>query len=116
SDSTMGEGINDISSDESVALPKMRGLIMGFAITQAIGAAANLGIADLLRNGPRTVSDLARECGVLERPLYRLLRALSGEGIFAEQEDGSFRLTPTADLLRSDHPESLRDWAIYLTG
>jgi hypothetical protein len=46
-----------------------------------IAAAANLGIADadLLRNGPRTVSELSRECGVLERTLYRLLRALSRE-------------------------------------
>ncbi len=50
----------------------------------------------------------------LERPLYRMLRALAGEGIFAENGDGRFALTPMAELLRSDHPRSLRDWAIFL--
>jgi ubiquinone/menaquinone biosynthesis C-methylase UbiE len=112
----MGDGMANTASDAKVALPKMRGLIMGFAISQAIAAAGKLGIADLLRNGPRTVSELSRECGVAEHRLYRLLRALSGEGVFAEQEDGRFELTPAAELLRSDHPESLRDWAIFMTG
>jgi len=99
---------------EEGALTKMRGLIFGFSITRAIAVAAELGIADRLADGPRTAAELARECGVLEYPLYRMLRALAGEGVFAEDKDGRFALTPMAELLRSDHPRSLRDWTIYV--
>jgi hypothetical protein len=100
--------------DSEDALSKMRGFIFGFSITRSIAIAAELGIADWLVDGPRTPGELAGRCGVLERPLYRMLRALAGEGIFAEDHDGRFGLTPMADLLRSDHPRSLRDWAIYV--
>ncbi|HEY7389528.1 MAG TPA: methyltransferase [Bryobacteraceae bacterium] len=100
-------------SDEAT-LAKMRGLIFGFSITRSIAVAAELGLADLLVGGPRTVAELARECEVFERPLYRMLRALAGENIFVEEDDGRFALTPMAELLRTDHPSSLRDWAIYL--
>jgi predicted transcriptional regulator len=100
--------------DEEEALTKLRGLIFGFSITLSIAVSAELGIADLLADGPRTVAELARKCGVLERPLCRMLRALTGEGVFAENGDGRFALTPMAELLRSDHPRSLRNWAIYV--
>jgi hypothetical protein len=101
-----------ITSDTESALMKMRGLIFGFLVTRSIAVAGELGIADRLADGPRTPAELARDCGVLERPLYRMLRFLAGEGIFAENQDGRFALTPTAELLRSGHPRSLRDWAI----
>ena len=100
--------------NEEGALTKMRGLIFGFSITRSIGVAAELRIADRLAEGPRTPAELARECVVIERPLYRMLRALAGEGVFIEHEDGRFALTSMAELLRSDHPRSLRDWAIYV--
>lgn len=100
--------------DEESGLTRMRGLIFGFSITRSIAVAAELNIADRLADGPRTAAELASECGVLERPLYRTLRALAGEGVFAEGHDGRFGLTPTGDLLRTDHPRSLRDWAIYM--
>jgi predicted O-methyltransferase YrrM len=100
--------------NEEDALTKMRGLIFGFLVTRSIAVAAELGVADYLANGPRTPAELADKCGVLERPLYRILRALAGEGIFAETNDGRFALTPMAELLRTDHSRSLRAWAIYL--
>ena len=64
--------------DEDAALRKLRGLIFGFSITCSIAVAAELGIADRLLDGPLTTAELARKCGVLERPLYRMLRALAG--------------------------------------
>lgn len=100
--------------DKEGALAKMRGLLFGFSITRSIAIAAELGIADRLAGGPRTPAELAHDCGVQERPLYRMLRALAGEGVFAENNDGRFGLTPLAELLRSDDPRSLRDWAIVL--
>src|SRR2546425_13021358 len=68
------------------------------------------------RRGPRTPAELAGICGVLEHRLYRMLRALAGDGVFAEDNDGRFALTPMAELLRSDNPRSLRDWAISRLG
>lgn len=78
----------------------------GYWISQAIYVAAQLRIADLLASGSKTVAELAH--GVDERALYRLLRALASLGIFAEQDDGQFRLTPLAEPLRADHPQSKR--------
>jgi hypothetical protein len=46
--------------------------------------------------------------------LYRLLRALASVGIFAEGDDGRFRLTPLAEPLRGDDPDSVRAQAIML--
>ena len=106
--------MTEMTFDSEDALSKMRSFIFGFSITRSIAVAAELGIADRLAAGPRTPEELACNCGVLERPLYRMLRALAGEGIFVEDEDGRFGLTPMSDLLRSDHPKSLRDWAIYM--
>jgi hypothetical protein len=43
-----------------------------------------------------------------------LLRALESVGVFSEDIEGRFRLTPLADGLRSDVPGSLRAYAIML--
>jgi hypothetical protein len=88
-------------------------MIFGFIPAQAIATAAKLGIADLLKDGPRSVDDLAQASGTHRRSLYRLLRALASVGVFAEDADGVFRLTPVAEFLRSDVPGSLRAFSIY---
>ena len=73
-----------------------------FRLSQLIAVAARLGVADHLVNGPRTVRQLAQDTGSHEPSLYRVLRALAGAGIFAEEDGPSFRLTPAAEFLRSD--------------
>ena len=45
--------------------------------------------------------------------LYRVLRLLASFGVFAESTDLNFAFTSTAELLRSDVPNSLRDVAIF---
>jgi hypothetical protein len=77
--------MGDRTLDKDGARTKMRGLLFGFSITRSITVAAELGIADRLADGPRTATDLARECGVLERPLYRMLliAGVSGRGRFS---------------------------------
>ncbi|MEU7619797.1 methyltransferase [Micromonospora rifamycinica] len=74
-------------------------------------AVSDLGIADLLADGPRPVAELAAEAGAHERSLCRALRALAAKGIFTEPEPEVFALTPLAQPLRSDHPMSMR--AVY---
>ena len=89
-------------------------MIFGFMTAQAISVAAKLGVADLLGKGAKGVDELAQATGVKARPLYRILRALAGAGIFSEDSVGRFRLTPLAEPLRSDAPDSLRAFAIFL--
>lgn len=56
----------------------------GLWISGAIGTACDLGIADLLVPGPKSIMELARKTGTEEDHLYRLMRTLAGEGIFKE--------------------------------
>jgi len=84
-------------------------MICGYWTSQAIYVAAKLGIADLLKDGPRTAHDLAAQTATHEKSLYRLLRALASLGIFAEDDNRRFVLTPDAELLRRDVPGS--QWA-----
>ncbi len=89
-------------------------MIFGFALSRSIAVAAQFGVADLLKDGPKSADELAQAIGAHPRSLYRLLRALAGAGIFAEEADGHFSLTPLSELLRSDAPESLRAFAAMM--
>src|SRR5262245_56729211 len=83
-------------------------MITSYWVSRAIYVAAKLRIADHLENGPRTAENLAAAAGVAPRPLYRVLRALAGVGIFAQEGDGRFRLEPLAEPLRDGARDSLR--------
>lgn len=88
---------------ESVDLKaQMNQLIRGYWTTQAIYVAAELQIADSLAHGPQHPEELAGKAEVNSDLLYRVLRALASIGIFAEDEQGRFKLTPLAETLRSD--------------
>src|SRR5689334_11584192 len=82
-------------------------LINGFRVSQAIHVAATLGIAVLLRDGPRSTDDLAAATGTHAGALYRLLRALASVGVFREDVDRRFSLIPLGECLRSDAPEPM---------
>src|ERR1700730_4711041 len=73
-------------------------LVSGYWYTQTIYVAAKLGIADLLKDGPKSAEELAPITKTTPRALYRLLRALASIGIFAEDQ-GRFMLTPLAECL-----------------
>lgn len=89
-------------------------MVSGYWISQAVYAAAHYGIADLLKAGPRTATDLAAATGTDTKSLYRLLRALASVQIFSEDSQGRFSLTPLAEQLRSDVPESQRSLALMM--
>lgn len=82
-------------------------MIAGFWRTQAVYVAVRLRIPDLLASGPRTADELAAESGSHARSLYRLLRALASSGIFREDSEHLFALTPMSECLRCDTPCSL---------
>jgi hypothetical protein len=91
-------------------------MISGFWISRAIYIAAKLGIADLLRDGHRTIDELAAATGTHAPSLYRVMRALASVGVFTEAEKTGFTLTPLAETLRTDAPGSLRAFATVELG
>jgi O-methyltransferase/methyltransferase family protein len=93
--------------------------------SRAIYIAAQLGLADYLKDGPKSVEDLAEETKTHPDSLYRLLRMLSSIGIFAETKNEGdeqqqqvdqnirrFELTPMASLIQSDAKNSIRNFAL----
>lgn len=89
-------------------------LTTGTWVSQAIGVAARLGVADALARGPRTAADVAPVLDADPSALHRLLRALADIGLLWNEGDGRFALTPLGDLLRTDASGSLRGWAEML--
>ncbi|HSF18731.1 MAG TPA: methyltransferase [Vicinamibacteria bacterium] len=98
-----------MKNQESVQ--RLAEMIGGIVVSQAVFAAAELGIADHLASGPRSASELAQATGTHPEALYRLLRYLAGHGVFEEGEDGRFTLTRVGHFLRSGVEGTQRDAA-----
>ena len=90
--------------------------IMDYPSAQVVHAAARLGLADLLADGPRSVEDLAAATGTHAPSLGRLVRALAALGAVAQVDDGRVELTALGATLRSDLPGSVRDAVLFLAG
>lgn len=82
-------------------------MIAGFWATQAIYVAVRLRVPDLLSAGPQTAEELAAKTGTHARSLYRLLRALSSSGVFREDAEHRFSLTPLSECLLGNAAASL---------
>ena len=101
--------MNQLPANPQAAL---RQLIDGYRASQAIRVAAELGLADLLADGPRHCEELASATGTNPEALYRLLRALASAGVFTQVGAERFSLNPLAECLRTGVTGSLRPWAI----
>ena len=86
--------------------------LSGYWFSQTLYVVAELGIADLLRRGPRSCAHLARDARVHEESLYRLLRALAAVGLFRQVPPRRFALTPLSETLLGDRPDSLLPLAL----
>jgi hypothetical protein len=93
---------------------QLQHLIVGYWLTQAVALAAELALADLLADGPKSSENLAAATDSRPGALYRLLRTLASIGLFTEHQPGKFALTEMATLLQDGHPQSLRAMARYL--
>lgn len=89
-------------------------LTSGFMATHAVYAATRLGIPDTLVAGPRSPADIAAELELDADATHRLLRACATWGVFHEEPDGRFALTPLADRLRSGTRDSMRAVVLML--
>lgn len=89
--------------------------LFGFMVTKCMSAVAAHNVADALKDGPLYYTNLASITGTNQQALHRIMRMLSGAGLFAEVEPGKYGLTPASELLRSDVPGSMRDMAVMIT-
>lgn len=86
-------------------------LTSGFMATHAVYAAARLGVADALAGGARSAKDVALELDTSTDATYRLLRACAALGLFREDGEGRFSLTPLGVTLRADSPARCGRWS-----
>jgi hypothetical protein len=100
--------------DVAPSMQMMQLLWPGAMAVQAVHVAAKLSLADLVADGPKTVTELAARARVHGPSLGRFLRALTSLGIFAEDADGRYGQTALSDTLRRRHPQSIRPWAMML--
>lgn len=80
-----------------------------FWLSRALYVATKLGLADELGEGERSTTELARALGLHEGHLYRLMRMLAANGVFAETAHRIFSNSAMSDYLRAEHPKSVRD-------
>ena len=115
-DSSIAKAID--GKPEEVRQPAPSELVLqigtGYMSSMCLFIAAKLKIADRLADGPKSVYELACLTGANEDRLYRMLRSLAMMGVFAEVGERKFGLTPPADTLRTDAPESIHSLVMWL--
>jgi SAM-dependent methyltransferase len=88
----------------------------GYWISRAVYVAAELGIADVLKDGAKSAQEIATETGTHAPALRRVLRSLASVGLFRTESDGRFSLTPLGASLQSNAPGAARSSVLYLAG
>ncbi len=90
----------------------MYGLILSQYATPCVYAVTKLRIPDLLREEPKTISELALLTGADEINLNRVMRALATLQVFRRSTDGKYSLTSLGETLLQDSAQSIRDWVM----
>lgn len=83
-------------------------LVFGRWRSQILYAGVELGVFEVGENEPKSATEITDELDVDRELGYRLLRALGAIGLLTEAPNRKFSLTPAGELLRAEHPESLR--------
>ena len=97
----------------SAAALRLLDLIQSHRVTAVIYVAAELGLAELLRHGPKSVSELAEATGADGHALGRLLTALSTVGLCARVGADGYSLTEMGAALDRSAEKSFKAWAIF---
>jgi hypothetical protein len=93
-------------------LQQIMRMISGYWTSQVIYVVAKLAIADLLKEGPKTAEELASATRTDPQSLYRFLAGSVTLGLFAQEDEKRFSLTPLCEWLRSDVAGSQRATAV----
>lgn len=113
-DSPLTRGTVQPTEEERAAASRLLTMIWGIHTSRCVYAVAELGIADLLADGPMSSSELAAATSSHEPSLYRVLRALTAFGLFTERDGRRFELTVTSARLRAGAPAGMRSWATFM--
>lgn len=105
-----------LDDEPGAAASALMGVAGGFHVARALHLAAELRLADLVAGGAKSPSALAAAAGTQPDALLRLMRLLVCAGIFAQDEQGAFALTPVSLRLQSGVPGSLRDAVLFHLG
>jgi SAM-dependent methyltransferase len=89
---------------------------VGHYVSRALYVAAKLGVADVLKDGPRRSHEIAKATGTHALSLRRVLRLLASVNVFEERDNNTFALAPMGELLRDDTTGSMRAWVMLFTG
>lgn len=95
--------------------PSLPQMASGYIKAQILYVTVELGIADLIADGPRSYAEIAEKTGTHPRTLRSLLRALVGQGIATQVDADQFALTEVGGQLRADAPGSVRDQILLTT-
>lgn len=113
---TATDDVSGVLSWFPVQLPVRQRVIGLFVAKWTIGALrplVQLKVPDLLARRAQTARELAAQTGSDADSLYRVLRAVAAAGLLTEDSDGAFGLTESAQGLRSDVPDSVRDMFLF---
>jgi hypothetical protein len=111
--------MSDSGSAVETGLPAHVQLIQmcaGAWVAAGLYAAAKLGLADHLADGPRSALDLAPVTSTHAPTLHRFMRTLAGFGILTEGNGQRFALTPLGEALKTGAPGSARSTLIAFGG
>ena len=86
---------------------------MGHYVARCLHVVAGAGIADHIGSTPQPTATIAKAAGVNADALQRMLRLLSTRGLF-QFSAGGWSHTPASEMLRSDHPHSMRSFAVMI--
>jgi C-methyltransferase len=111
----LSEAVQALGRRMTPAPATLMTMTVGYQVTsRAISTAAELDIADHLADTTCTIRELATATGTDADALARLIRLLEAAGLLSTDRHGRIGLTRLGQPLRSDHPQSLRDWCRYL--
>ncbi|WP_025152933.1 methyltransferase [Morganella morganii] len=104
-----------ITSEEETTVLRIMDLAMSFTLPGCLRTAAQLHLADLLAEGPRSVDWLSEQTKTHSALLHKVLRMLVANGIFSAVDDHNYAINAEAEFLKSDHPYSQRHTILMLT-
>ena len=88
-------------------------LCMGYLPAICLNAVVELSVAEQLAGGPKNVDEIATAVKAHPDALYRVMRATSTVGVFREVGPRTFAQTPLSDMLRQEHPQSMRPFVLF---
>lgn len=80
-------------------------LMRDFWRPRAAAAAVQLGIPDVIGDGPMTSAEIAKRIDADPLAVLRLMRALASMGVCIDRGESEFELTPAGRMLRSGQPQ-----------